>query len=288
MGQMSSVLRIACDVSDSADLRSVLPEARRLGFDGATLAARSLRPDELSRTGRREVGRLLAASHLAGAALRFNLPGKGLTPEIDADRFLDRLRLCLELARDCGFECLACDLGAIPRAAEAAPKPRPIDPGMLGAILLPESSDAPPAEQARPLTEKERVQSRSAQEILREAGGIADRVGVPVAFGTSLARMHDLVALLAEVDCPLFGRELDPAASLDETPADLVAIEPPLLHVRGTDAHAAGGKSRPAPLGEGDAGWPDLLHALGDADYHGFITLDGPPASTAALLPRLR
>lgn len=283
---MNPFPRLACDLTDAADLRGALAEAGRLGFVGASIAARALNPRELSQTGRREVRHLLSSHNLAGAALRFNLPGKGLTPDLDADRFLDRLRLCLELARDCGFECLACDLGAIPRAPETAPLPRPIDPGMLGALILPETSDALPVEPARPLTEKERAQAGSVNDILREAGGVADRVGVPVALGAGLARTHDLVVLLADAACPLFGRELDPAASLEETPPDLVAIEPPLFHVRGTDAHAAGGKTRSAPPGEGDVNWPALLEALRDGDYHGFITLAGPPAAAAAYISR--
>lgn len=283
---MNASDRIACDLSDSVDLRAALAEARRAGFAGATIAARALKPRELSRTGRREVRHLWSSHNMAAAALRFNLPGRGLTADIDADRFLDRLQLCLELARDCGFECLACDLGAVPRAPAEAPRPRPVDAGALGPLILPDLKETTPPEPPRPLSEQERDHARKATELLRHAGAVADRVGVPVAFGASLGRTHDLVTLLAGAACPLFGRELDPAASLDETPPELVAIEPPLLHVRGTDAQSAGGKVRSVPPGEGDVNWPALLEALGDADFRGFITLAGPPAAAAVHVRR--
>ena len=280
-------IRVAFDLSQAGDVRTALPPVRRAGFDGISLAADRLRPRELSQSGRREVRSLLSRYELAGAFLRVTLPGKGLTPDADVEHFLDDLRTGAELARDCAFAGVACDLGRIPRAEDIPPPKKPVTPEMAGLILLPETVQTP-EDAPRPLSSAEKSHAAMAAEVLREAGNRLDRIGTPVAFSATLAGTHDLVALLRSAGCPLFFRELDPASSVEEGPASLVAIKPAVLHVRGTDAQAVSGKTRPAAPGQGDANWPELLEALRDADYTGFITVEGPLNEATGVLRRLR
>jgi sugar phosphate isomerase/epimerase len=160
----------------------------------------------------------------------------------------------------------------------------------VGAILLPEPIDlAPPPPPPAPLSLDERRHAAFAGEVMRALGERADRIGVPLAFSASLAATADLAALLASAACPLFGRELDPVAVLAEGPDSAVTSEPAVLHVRGRDALAGPeGRTRPAKLGEGDVNWPELLEMLRDADFGGFISLEGTSREASSALERLR
>ncbi len=284
-------LKLAWDVSGSGDLRAAAAAAARHRFHGLTTSAAQLAVRELSATGRREVRAILARHNLAGAALRCDAPARGLTADADADHLLSELESAMSAARDCGFAMVACDLGRLPRTEQAAPPPKPVAPEMLGSIILPDPAEiasltAPPP---APLTPDERRHGEFAVEVLRAAGERADRIGIPVAFSASLATTPDLAAILLAAACPLFGRELDPVAALEEGPAGVVAQEPSVLHVRGRDAwRGAGGKTRPAPLGEGDVDWPELTRALADAAFAGFVSLELAPSAVAPALERLR
>lgn len=280
-------MKFSYATEESSELRSAAEAARRAGFDGLTVPARALNFRDLSQTGRREVRALLSRHELAGAALRVTLPGKGLTANADADRILDGLRRAIIGARDCGFAMVACDLGALPRATVAPAKPKPIDPAAAGAILLPTPTEmqaiaAPPPP---PLTDAEKQHAAFAADVLRELARGVDTVGLPVAFSATLASTIDLTAVLERVGYALFFRELDPASTVEELSADVDAIvktNPPLLHVRATDAQTgSGGRVRSADVGAGDVPWADLVESLKDADFAGFITCAGPIADAS-------
>ena len=273
----------------AADLRAVANAARRAGFDGLTLDAAKLNAANLSQSGRREVRAVIARHDLAAAALRSKVGGAGLTADADANRFLSELHAAMTLARDCGFSLVACDLGRLPRAEVALPPRKPIDPATAGLILLPDAATVESVVAPTPLTPAEREHAGFAADVLREAGKLADRVGTPVAFGASLATTADLIAVLRAADCPLFGRELDAAATIDENLEQAVGDEPAVLHVRACDARrGTGNKTQPAAVGEGDVDWPQALSLLRDADYCGFLTLGGTLADASVALGRLR
>ena len=270
--------------TDLTRLRDDAPGAARAGFAGMTLRC----PDDprtLDAGGRREVRHAVAKHGLAPAALRLDLPGRGLWAEADGDRVVDVLRRAAELARDVGFETVACDLGVLPRSAAPARRSKPIDPAAAGLILLPSADDvaevaAPPA----PLSDREKRHAAFAADVLVAVGGVIDRVGVRVAFGSSLASTADLAATLASADCPLFDRDLDPAsavAELADDPDVVVKLAPRVGHVRAADAVRGGDRTRPAAVGQGDVPWPDLLASLRDADFDGWITCPNAAALTA-------
>ena len=285
---MPDAFRFAFDASAADDLRAAAAAARRSGFDGLALAAGPLAAADLGQSGRREVRAILARHDLAAAVLRADAAGAGLTADADADHLLSDLHRALTLARDCGFSLVACDLGRLPRSVAAPPPRKPIDPAAAGLILLPDAATIRQVIEPTPLTQRERDHAGFAADVLREAATLADRTSVPVAFGASLAATADLVALLRVVDCPLFGRELDPAAALDEDLETLVGDEPPVLHARARDARrGAGGRSQPAAVGAGDVEWHTLLSLLRDADFQGFLTFDGSMSDAVQAVKRL-
>ena len=281
-------VRLCWDASSHGNLRAALAMARKIGVAGVTYGVDPLGSAELSQSGRREVRALFARDGMTAVALRADAPGRGLTAEADADALLARLGTAMALARDCGFTLVACDLGRLPRSAAAPPPRRPVDPSGAGLILIPELSPTP-AEPTQPLTDAERQHAAFARDVLREAGTLADRSGVAIAFSASLAGHDDLLSLLRAVDAPLLARELDPPASLPASAADLVAQMPAVLHVRGRDAQrGTSGHTRAAAIGAGDVDWQALVEALQDADYHGFISLEGAARSAQATCDFLR
>jgi sugar phosphate isomerase/epimerase len=123
-----------------------------------------------------------------------------------------------------------------------------------------------------------------------ELGRRADRYGVTLAFRTDLASFAAIQRALAAAACPWFGLDLDPAAVLrDAWSTDEVfsRLGPLIRHVRARDALAAGARTRPAIVGQGNVNWDELFTALDDTGYRGWITTDPielPERATAATL----
>ena len=263
------------------DLRRAAEAARQGRFDGLTVDAAALDEAGESASARREVRAILSRNGLAPAALQCALPGKGLSADADGDRVLDALRKAIDLCRGVGFACVACDLDAVPRSMRPAAKPKNIEPAMLGALILPTGDDLAKlgigeTSEPSPLSPREREHAALAADVLREVGEAADRAGVPVALGATLAPTIDLAALLAAVDCAMFFRELDLAATVTELADDVAGVVgalPAVLHVRGGDAQSSGGRSREVELGRGDVPLAEVASALDEADYAGFVTL---------------
>ena len=281
-------MRFAIDL-DVGDLRLGAATAAGLRFEGVTVAARSLSLRALSVTGRREVRAIVRRHGLTGAALRVALPGKGLTQDVDAERAIDGFVRAAAGARDCGFEIVACDLGALPRSVDPAKQSKKVvDPASAGLILLPTAADVArvdeEAEAVRPLTDRERRAAADASDLLREVAARVDAIGVPFSLGASLATTADLSEILSRVGSPLFLRELDPAAFVQELGSDVdgvVKVNPPIAHVIGNDAQHAGGRTRQAEVGEGDVPWAALNESLADAGFNGFVTVESALAREA-------
>ncbi len=266
------------------DLRSAATAARDGRFDALSVDIATLAATRNSESAKREVRALLSRHGLAPAALRCKLPGKGLSSDADGDRVFDELCRAMKLCRGVGFALVSCDLGAVPRSVQPKAKAKAIDPGLLGALILPTSDDVASLiggnedAASEPLTAKEREHAALATDVLREVGDAADRLGIAVAFDATLASSQDLGALLKAADCGLFFRELDTAASVTELAADVSAVvgsSPAILHVRAADAQSAGGRTRQIAMGKGDVPFATLLEALEEADFAGFVTL--PP-----------
>ncbi|MEM1011110.1 MAG: TIM barrel protein [Planctomycetota bacterium] len=278
-------LRLAME--SGRDLRSSAEAAGRRQFDALSVEASAIAGLD-SASARRELRATLSKHGLQAGVLRHRVSGRGLSETCDVDRFVDELAKSLTAARDCGFACVACDLGQVPSRPTTTPAPKAKAPD-AGLLILPGADEIAKFGQgdvSEPSKPADADHVALAEEALRVVATHADRLTLPVAFGTTLASDDDLSALLSAVDCRLFGRELDPASSLDALSHDVasvVALTPPLLHVVGSDAQGHGVRQRACKLGEGDVPWAELADVLRQADFGGFVTLPhGAPAALPA------
>jgi sugar phosphate isomerase/epimerase len=285
--------------SIAADLRSAPAASRRLGFQGLQLPVRygSVDLATLSGTGFREVRHILATQEQTLTALATDLGPKGFSPGADIDQALSRLAKAVDAARGLGVGVITIDLGPLPQP-KAAPKPAPkVTPAMAGLIILPGADIlSAPANPSPPETTDPSFFSQ-VDAALIELGRLADRASVVLALRSDLSSFAALERALRAVDCPWFGLDLDPVAILrDEWQPDEIFSRLGMLvrHVRARDAvSGAGGRTRPAAIGQGNTDWPELLARLDEAAYHGPITVDATelpdrPAGTVAAVKVLR
>lgn len=277
---MSSQLQYSVVASTFAqDVRESLRRSREEGFDGIVFDARSpaIAFAELSASGRREVRQLLASQRQTLVALRADLGPRGFAPGADLDRAIAGVASAFEAAAGVGALSVLVDLGPLPAPAHAPPKPR-VTPQQAGLILLPESVAAPAPQPSSEAPKSDPAFIAQLDAALAELGRHADRLGMTVAFGNSLASFASLDQALQRVACPWFGVDLDPIAILrDDWDVDAIfsRLGPLIRHVRARDAALGAEKrTKPLPIGRGDTNWGQLLDALHDTDYRGWLTID--------------
>jgi len=263
----------------SVDIRQAIVSAAQLGFAGVQCDAFSpnFRLVDLSITGQREFQRLLANQSQRLVSLRMELGPQGLMPGADIDRLLDQVDQAMHITRSLAAELLCIDLGRLPAATESIPKTQKfISPIEAGLILIPQPvvvEESPPAEFSKP--DPAAAQFDAA---LTELGSRADRYSTTVAFRSDLASLASLEQALQWVRCPWFAVDLDPVSILQEgRPIDDIfsALGPWIHHIRGRDGiKGSGNRTQSAPLGRGDTDWNQLLHAVDEMDYRGWLTLD--------------
>ncbi len=265
----------------AADLRSAPKAARTLGFSGLQLPMVFGNVDlrELSATGLREVRQLLASQQQRLVAIIVDIGPKGFGPGADIDHALKHLSDAMQAARGLAADMLTVDLGPLPQpAAEEKPAPK-VAPGMAGLILLPTASEI--AAVTRPEPPAATADSAFFSQVdaaLMELGRTADRTGVTIALRSDLASFAAIEHALRAASCPWFGVDLDPVAMLRDVWAGdeiFSRLGEQIRHVRVRDAiGGAGGRTRPAVVGQGDTKWDELLARLEAAGYHGALTVD--------------
>lgn len=291
---------VATAMGEPAELSEVVRRSAEAGFDGVQLPvlAPGLSLPELSRSGLREVARIVTARELAVFSLG-TTTGRGekggLRAGADVDKILFHLDRSLRTAADLtaltGEPCVLCvDAGELPVLATAEPpKAKPVDPLLLGALVLPSPAEtarlAGPATTPRPAVPSPADPAFEANvaTVFGEAGNLADKYGVPLAWRSELGTLADLQAAITRAACPLFGVDLDPVAALRDGWDVSTMLERfaggggmgGVLHVRLRDAlRGGGGRTQPAAVGEGHAGVRELLSALRDAAFAGPVVVD--------------
>lgn len=264
------------------DLRSAPKAARELGFAGLQLPLLFGGVDlsQLSGTGQRDVRHLLSTQEQRLAGISVDLGPKGFGPGADIDRLLRRCADAMQAVRGLSADLIVMDLGPLPQPPpEETPQPPKPTGGMAGLILLPTAAEIasvsrPPA---LPATTDASFFSQVDAALL-ELGRLADRTSVTFALRSDLSSFAALERALKTASCPWFGIDLDPVALLrDEwTPDQVFSRMGDLIRaVRVRDAiGGAAGRTRPAPVGQGDTAWDEMMSRLHAAGYQGGVTVD--------------
>jgi sugar phosphate isomerase/epimerase len=267
----------------TSDAREAARLSREAGFAGLLFDAHApmLNLAELSQSGRREFRQLIASEAQTLVGVQMDLGPKGFGPGADLDRLLAQIDKAIHAAIELGAGVICIDLGMLPAPPEP-PKTTPaVSPEQAGLIILPTREEVaktarPMAEAASPPPDPQLVsQVDSAMAAL---GEIADRYRATIAFHSSLAGFAAIERAVNAARCPWFGIDLDPVAVLrDRWPSDetFSRLGNLIRHVRARDAVlGTDRRTKPVEIGRGSVTWPELLGALDESDYAGWLTID--------------
>jgi sugar phosphate isomerase/epimerase len=243
-------LRIGIELSGLRQpFARALQTAAELGADGVGIDARGeLSPQNLSRTGLRQVRKMLEDRRLRVAAVSFRVRRGYADPE-QLDRRIDATKAALELAYRLGTSVLAATIGPIP-------------------------SDQDPA--AR----------RLLVDVLGDLGRYGQRVGATLAAETGSDSGPTVAALLAQLPEGTLAIDLNPGKLIvnGHSPLDAARVlGPAIVHVHVSDASA--GAASPGDyvgVGLGEADFPALLAALDEWNYRGYFTVQSLSAADPA------
>lgn len=242
-------------------LRQALLTARELGVEAVEIDARTqLRPEDLSHTGVRQVRKVLDDLNLRVSAVTFRTR-RGYQVLDDLEARLDATRRALKLAYDLGTNVVINHIGRIPPEANSA---------ALGTM----------------------------QDALADLGRYGQRIGAMLAAETGYESGADLAALIAKLPPGSIGVDFNPAGLIlnGHSPREAIAaLAPHVLHLHAIDAtrDLALGRGMEVPLGQGNAEFPELLAALEEQQYRGYITVarqqsDAPRADLQQAIRFLR
>lgn len=241
-------------LSLARDLRTALRRARDLGIRGVELDARGgLHPDQVSRTGIRQIRKWLGDEGVEVAAIAFHTRGGYAEP----DRLEGRI-------------------AATKKALDLA--------HALGAgVVLNHAGEIPP--------ESEGPQWRLLVDVLADIGAWGLQAGATLCLEAGRAAPADLVRLAAAVPdgsltCDLVTGSLvvhghDPAAAVAQLAGRLG-----MVHLTDAVAGAFAGRGRAVELGTGQVDAAGVLAALDERAEHGWIGLE--PVEDRTAVPELR
>jgi sugar phosphate isomerase/epimerase len=223
-------------------LRRAITEAARLGVPGVQVdAAGDLSPQTLSQSGRREFLHLLRGHNLELGALGCPLR-RGLDVAENQQARLDRVKAVMSLSFELGPRVTVVEAGAVP---EDVNTPR-------GQLL---------------------------SEALLALGQHGDRTGTVLALETGLESGAVLADFLKRFDTGGLAANFDPANLLlhGHDPYESArALRGRIAHAHARDARRAGASrsAQEVPLGHGDIDWMELLGALEEVEYRGYLTVE--------------
>jgi sugar phosphate isomerase/epimerase len=221
-------------------LKQALHTARRLDADGVQIDLRTELPAaELSDTGRRQLRKILDDLNLRVGSVAFPTR-RGYAEPHELDRRIEATIAAMRQASQLGSAVMSITLGALPE-----------DP--------------------------------SGQTTLREAlsmlGAQSHRLGVRLAAQTAGTAPAEVARLIAELPDGTIGVELSPADLIHagrQPPEFVHTLGRHIEHVLANDATRglrAGGVAD-VELGRGSAELPELLGALEEFDYRGWLTVE--------------
>ncbi len=218
-----------------------LHTAARLGAEAVEIDGRNeVSVANLSRTGVRQVRKMLEDLNLRVAALSFRTR-RGYSDVNELDRRVDATKNALKLAYELGTNVVINHIGRVPAD-----------------------------EDATALT--------TLRTALADIGREGQRVGAMLAAETGTESGADLLKLIESLPPGSIGVDFNPANLIvhgfdpREAATKLGAY---VLHVHATDGtrDVAAGRGIEVPLGRGSAEFPELLGALEEHQYRGYLTI---------------
>jgi sugar phosphate isomerase/epimerase len=235
-------IRIAIQLSSLRQpFRQALATAARLGAHGVEIDARGeLRPQELGRTGVREVRRLLEEHDLRVAAVGFRTH-RGYDVPDELDKRVTATKAAMKFAAELAAPIVVNQVGRVPD-----------EPGTAGWELL--------------------------VAALTDLGRHGQHVGATLAAQTGSESGAALARLVDALPAHSIGVDLDPGNLIIGGFSPLEAVEAlgsRIVHVHARDGtrDLARGRGLEVPLGRGSADFPALLGALENFAYRGYFTI---------------
>jgi sugar phosphate isomerase/epimerase len=222
-------------------LKKGLLTARELGVQAVEIDLRSeLRPENLSQTGMRQVRKMLDDLSLRISAVAFRTR-RGYAIADDLDARIDATKRALRTAYDLGANVVVNHIGRVPLESDSSA-------------------------------------TSTLVQALSDLGQHGQKVGAILAAETGTESGEDLAALIARLPPGSIGVDLNPASLImhGHSPrAAVQALAPHVVHVHATDAtrDLALARGIEVPLGQGSAEFPELLAALEEQQYRGYITV---------------
>jgi sugar phosphate isomerase/epimerase len=223
-------------------LQQGLLTAAEMGAAAVEIDARNdLRPGELSHTGVRQIRKMLDDLNLRISCLSFRTRhGYHVTENLD--RRIEATKQALQMAYDLGTNVVVNHVGRVPDEADT-------------------------------------VAWSNLREALTDIGRHGQRVGATLAAETGTETGAELLRLIAALPPASLGVDLNPANLIvhNQSPREAAqALGPHILHVHANDGarDLAQGRAVEVPLGRGSAEFPELLAALEEHQYRGYITVE--------------
>lgn len=222
--------------------------AARMGAEAVEIDARSeLKADELSRTGVRQVRKMLEDLNLGVSAVAYRTR-RGYQTAGDLDRRVQATQQALKLAYEIGSSVVVNHIGRVP--------------------------------------DKTSPEWTTMVEALTDIGRFGQRVGATLAAETGTESGEELGGLIAALPPGSLGVDLHPANLIinGHSPREAArALAPHVIHVHATDGtrDLAHGRGIEVQLGRGLAEFPELLGILEEHHYRGFITIERRQSANA-------
>lgn len=231
-----------CQKSLGLPFRRLLPAAQQLGVSAIELEATGeLAPQNLTQTGRREIGQLLRSHDLAVSAVVCPLR-RGVDVAESLEARLEHIRDTMALAFELGARLVILPIGQIPE-------------------------------------EKDEPAFALMKESLDSLGKHGDRTGVTLALETGEVDPAALVTYLNRLDAGSLAVNFNPAHLVLNgfNPYDAVrTFARRLAHAHAQDARRISpSKWTTVTLGHGDIDWLQLLAHFEEIDYRGPLTILG-------------
>lgn len=222
-------------------LKKGLLTARELGAEAVEIDVRQELPaGELSQTALRQVRKTLDDLNLRVSAVSFRTR-RGYATVEDLEARIDATKRSMRMAYELGTAVVINHIGRVP----------------------PESDDAA---------------TSTMLQALSDLGRYGQKVGSILAAETGTETGEALAGLIARLPPGSIGVDFNPASLIlhGHSPREAIrSLAPHVVHIHATDAtrDLALGRGFEVPLGQGNAEFPELLAALEEQQYRGYITI---------------